>query len=51
MFSLFIYSVQNALNAALETSKQANQQAQDKQQQIIDLQHEAKEVKCSLFNS
>ncbi len=39
-----VFSIQTALSAALETSKQAQQQSQEKQQQIIDLQHEAREV-------
>ena len=36
--------IQNALTAALETNKQAQQQTQEKKQQIIDLQHETREV-------
>ncbi|XP_065066579.1 early endosome antigen 1-like [Rhopilema esculentum] len=43
-----VQTVQNTLNAALETSKQSQQQTQEKQQQIIDLQHETREAQTAL---
>ena len=48
IFEFGFFRIQHALNAALETGKQAQTQTQEKQQQIIDLQHETREV-LSIF--